>query len=101
MTNNSHVITLQEAITMTHAYQNSPQFNGQTKASLINADAVMDLLNQQGCSGMRIYFALDSNNKLKAVLVGVNSDGQDLTNGLILDRGDDCPPFCSINSPLL
>lgn len=68
MTNNNHEITLAEAITMTHAYQNSPQFAGQTRAGLITASAVQDLLNQPGCAGMRIYFALDSNNNCTSPL---------------------------------
>ncbi len=68
MTNNNHEITLQEAITMTHAYQNAPQFAGQTKAGLITASAFQDLLNQPGCVGMRINFPLDSNISSNSIL---------------------------------
>lgn len=101
MTNNSHEITLQEAITMTHAYQNSPQFAGQTKAGLIDASAVEALLNQQGCAGMRIYFALNAHNNLTLVLVGTDINEKDMTTGVILDKLKDCPPFCDFDSPLL
>lgn len=101
MTNNSHEITLQDAITMTHAYQNSPQFAGQTKAGLIDASAVMALLNQQGCAGMRIYFALKSNHILTTVLVGTNNMGEDITTGILLDDLVSCPPNCPTNSPLM
>jgi hypothetical protein len=101
MTNNSHEITLQEAITMTHAYQNSPQFAGQTKAGLISATAVKELLNQPGCLGVRIYFALNANNNLTLVLVGTDINEKDMTTGVILDKLKDCPPFCNFDSPLL
>lgn len=101
MTNNNHEITLPKAITMTHAYQNSPQFAGQTRAGLITASAVQDLLNQPGCAGMRIYFALDSNNNLTTILVGTDSQENDMTNGIILDRLLYCPVHCSANTPLL
>ncbi len=86
MTTNSNTITLQEAITMTHAYQNSPQFAGLTKAGLISATAVQDLLNQPGCVGVRIYFALNAYNNLTLVLVGTDTNENDMTSGIILDK---------------
>ncbi len=101
MTNNSHEITLQEAITLTHAYQNSPQFAGQPKAGLITATAVQELLNQPGCEGVRIYFSLNANNNLTLVLVGTDINEKDMTSGVILDKLKDCPPFCNFDSPLL
>ncbi len=101
MTNNNHEITLQEAITMTHAYQNAPQFAGQTKAGLISASAVQDLLNQTGCVGVRIYFALNTNNSLTTVLVGTNNLNEDMTSGILLDDLVSCPPGCPTNSPLM
>jgi hypothetical protein len=101
MTNNNHEITLQEAITMTHAYQNSPQFAGQTKAGLISATAIQDLLNQPGCVGVRIYFALNANDNLTLVLVGTDINEKDMTNGVILDKLKDCPPICDFDSDLL
>lgn len=101
MTNNNHEITLAEAITMTHAYQNSPQFAGQTKAGLISATAVQDLLNQPGCMGVRIYFALNANDNLTLVLVGTDTNEKDMTTGVILDKLKDCPPNCDFDSVLL
>jgi hypothetical protein len=101
MTTNSNTITLQEAITMTHAYQNSPQFAGLTKAGLISATAVQDLLNQPGCVGVRIYFALNAYNNLTLVLVGTDTNENDMTSGIILDKLKDCPPICNFDSPLL
>lgn len=101
MTNNNHEITLQEAITMTQAYQNAPQFAGQTKAGLITASAVQDLLNQPGCVGIRIYFALNTNNNLTLVLIGTDINEKDMTTGVILDKLKDCPPQCDFDSELL
>lgn len=101
MTNNSHVITLQEAIAMTHAFQNSLQFSGQTKAGLVDAAAVMNLLNQPNCVGMRVYFALKPNNILTTVLVGTDNNGEDIASGILLDDLVSCPPYCPVNSPLM
>jgi hypothetical protein len=39
--------------------------------------------------------------KLTIVVVGVDSNGNDLANGVLLDKTDDCPSICPINSPLM
>ena len=101
MTQNFHIITLQEAETLTHAFQNSNQFQGLTVACKIDSDAYQQILNQPDCVDVRTYFALNSNNELTIVVVGVNSNGEDLTNGIILNRAQGCPFNCSNNSPLM
>ena len=68
MSTNTHIITLQEAETLTHAYQNAQQFQGLTIASLTNSAEVIQLLNQPGCVGMRINFPLDSNISSNSIL---------------------------------
>lgn len=56
---------------------------------------------QPGCLAVRSYFSLDSTNALTLVLVSVNSNNHDLTNGKIMDKGTKCPIICDMNSPLL
>jgi hypothetical protein len=34
------------------------------------------------------------------ILVGVDADGNDMADGVLLDEHFLCPPFCNANSPL-
>jgi len=101
MTTNPHIISLAEAATMTHAYQNAPQFQGLTIASMIDNNSYQQVMIQPGCEGIRTYFALNSSNKLTIVVIGVDSFGNDMTNGIILDRAYDIPLKNSVNSELM
>lgn len=101
MTNNQHFITLAEAATMTHAYQNAPQFQGLTKSCMMDNGSYQQVMTQPGCEGVRTYFALDDANKLTIVVVGVDANGNDMTNGIILERAWHCPSICPVNSPLM
>ncbi|MDA0984609.1 MAG: hypothetical protein O3C56_02245 [Bacteroidetes bacterium] len=99
--NNQHVITLAEAQEMTHAYQNATQFQGLTISCKIDKQSYQQLMDQEGCDGVRTYFALNDIGKLTIVVVGVDANGNDLTNGVILDKSDLCPHICPISSPLM
>ncbi len=98
---NPHEITLAEAITMTHAYQSDTLFTGQTVAAKISADAYLEIINQHGCEAVRAYFAKNAAGELTLVIVGVDSNGNDMTSGKIMNRTENCPINCSQNSPLL
>ena len=56
----SNEITLAEAITMTHAYQNDPLFAGQAIAAKLNNASYLEIINQPGCVEVRTYFAKDA-----------------------------------------
>jgi hypothetical protein len=99
--NNKHLITLSEAQEMTHAFQNSSQFQNLTKACMIDKNAYQQVIDQPGCVGLRTYFALNSSQMLTIVVVGVDENGNDLTSGIILNKSDDCPTFCANNSLLM
>ena len=101
MTTNPHIISLSEAETMTHAYQNAPQFQGLTIACMIDNNAYQQVLTQPGCVNVRTYFALDNQNNLTIVVVGVNDLGNDITNGIILNRSRRCLHTCDLISPLM
>ena len=98
---NPHEITLAEAVTMTHAYQNSALFVNQTVAVKTSNDVYLDIINQPGCVEVRSYFAKDANGVLTLVVVGVDANGNDMTNGKIMDKFNPCPTNCPINSPLM
>lgn len=96
----SNIISLSQAVTQTHDYQNDSRFLGLTKSLLIDASAYEQLLEQPGVNGVRTYFAIQ-NGILTIVVVGVDSLGEDCTQGLILGNAEPCPFYCPTNSPLL
>lgn len=98
---NPNEITLAEAITMTHAYQNDATFANQTVAVKTSNDTYLDIINQPGCVEVRSYFAKDSNGVLTLVVVGVDINGDDMTSGKVMDRFTPCPVNCHNSSPLM
>lgn len=98
---NPNEITLAEAITMTHAYQNDSLFSGQTISAKIPNAAYLDIINQPGCVEVRTYFAKNEAGALTLVMVGVDTNGNDMTAGKIMNRHQLCPIECAPNSPLM
>ena len=96
---NNQTITLAEATKYTSAFrrQSSPDA---IKAGLFWKEHVQTLLDQASCVAMRYYHALNEIGSPVIVLIGVDSDGNDITNGTILEIGLPCPPFCSSNNQL-
>jgi hypothetical protein len=77
------------------------EYPGAIKAYTFGRTILLDILGQTSCVGIRIYYALDGEGVQKLILVGVNADGDDLTSGIVADRGEPCPTFCdSGNSSL-
>lgn len=72
---------------------------GAKKGLFIGRDAIEDLLNQEGCMGIRIYFAINNEDAHTAVLVGAGTDEDDMTE-IVVDMGVSCPPFCGNNNVL-
>jgi hypothetical protein len=91
-------ITLSEGAALTAKYRAShPTW---IKGHLIGKDRFNEILSQSGCDGIRIYYGENTDGSRELVLVGVDSSGNDLTNGIIIDRAVKCPPFCSVSNPL-
>ena len=100
MTNNNNIIPLSQAVVLTHAFQNTPKYQGNTVAAMIDASAYQQLLAQPGCVKVRTYFGLDQG-ILTIVVVGVDDSGNDMTSGVILDMATHCPIDCHQQSPLM
>ncbi len=92
------IISLADGSKMTADFRK--KFPNETKAVYYSADVYNDLLAQEGCVGIRIYNALDSDRKMTNVLVGVDQDGNDLYQGRIYDSGDRTPPAPIPPNPL-
>lgn len=73
---------------------------GNIHAHLFGTETVSRLLDQEGCVGMRIYYALDDQGVQQLLLVGTDAEGRDMTDGLILDDSQLCPPDCAMGSEL-
>ncbi len=71
-----------------------------------NRDAFDKLLSQSGCVGVRVYFGMNADLTIKVIAVGVNADDRDILpltenaelisddEGVIVEEGRPCPPFC-------
>ncbi len=92
--NEGEFVTLNDASRWTANYRNTIQ-PGDVIAEFQGKEKLLELLNQEGCVGIRFYYAINDEGKKVLVLVGADSDENDMENGLILDKGDKCPPFCS------
>ena len=90
-------ITLKLGADMTAEYRS--QNPGETKAHFYGKDILNEILDQEGCMGIRIYYGLDSDENKELVLVGADANENDMT-GLVADLSSPCPSLCDSNSPL-
>lgn len=98
--NSGEVISLDHSIEFTHAYQTENP--DAIKAFFAGSDNVKRILEQENCIGIRIYNGYDTTrNKANLVLVGVNEEGEDITNGIIVEDLLACPPYCPKSSALI
>jgi hypothetical protein len=129
----SHRIPVQKAREMTARYKAHKKIilkkeyedkNILSECETFNREAIDSLLAQQGCAGLRIYFSMDDALTVRAILVAVNSNNQDIlpaegtmeastssstkststdTDGIVVEDGRICPPNCptapSLNNP--
>lgn len=115
----NHQIPLSTAIEMTERFRSNRNnilaaaYNDLDLLPLcetFSKSAVDTILEQAGCEGLRIYYGMDENLKIHAILVGVNGNNADILPmesalttdppGTILEDGQRCPPFCPPTSPL-
>lgn len=93
-----HAITLTEAATWTRTYREANP--GATKGHFYGKDAIQAIINQAGCVGIRIYYAIDTTGAKQLIIVGANTSENDLYTGLLAERGIACPTHCGVNNPL-
>lgn len=85
-------ITLSNAANMTAEYRkNNP---GGTKAHFFGRDILNQILEQEGCQGIRMYYGQDEDGNKQLVLVGADSDENDMLD-LVADLSHPCPNACS------
>lgn len=97
--NEDHSISLETASEWTANYRNTI-ITGETIAHCFGKAAILAILNQEDCVGMRLYYALDEEGTKQIIAVGVDGDGNDLYEGLLAERSIRCPPSCGATNPL-
>jgi len=99
-----HSISLEDASNMTRNFQLQAAPN-QIIGGFFGKDAVLAIISQDGAVGLRYYYGLDDEGTPHIILIGVNADENDMTDGLLAERALMCPPNCpeinDLNSPLL
>jgi hypothetical protein len=95
-----HSISLNDAADMTKRYRDSIIGSPYLYGGYFGKVAIQDILDQQGCVGIRIYNAKALTGALNYVVVGVNSSGDDLEDGKLAEHSSGCPPYCPAGSKL-
>lgn len=94
-----HSITLNEAGKLTRNYREKAGEKA-IKAEFIGKETLQNILNQESCVGIRIYYGEANNGKPEMVLVGVDIEENDLIEGILAEKTLPCPPYCGESNPL-
>ncbi len=89
-----HRISLDAAAAMTKAHRDGGTHRTGDSGAF-NAKAVLELLQQPGCVGLRYYRGRTKTGEASMVLVGVDGEGNDMVHGIVIDHSLPCPPWCS------
>ena len=90
-------ISLETAATLTANYRSENP--NSTIAHFFGRDILNQLLEQSECVGVRVYYGMSDDGQQELVLVGVDSDENDILD-LIADLSMPCPKTCSTPNPL-
>lgn len=96
-----HELLLAKIKQLTAAYREGSLAEGyQQKIAISFAkESIERVLYQEGCRGIRCYFASNSSGTLSLVLTGYDKNGNDLLSE-VATPGVSCPPFCSNQNDL-
>lgn len=114
----NHFISLEQAKQMTALFRQqkenilAPAYQGKDTlvvCETFNRDIFDAILGENGCVGMRIYYGMDPSYKVKAILVGVDAQNNDIlpsqssvagpaADGNLGEYGQPCPPWCAPNT---
>jgi hypothetical protein len=94
-----HSISLEKAAEFTANYRE--EYGTDFLGGYFSKNSISKIFEDENCVGIRIYNAVDDNGKLNYVVVGVDSEGKDLTGGVINEHAIGCPPNCDQSSALM
>ncbi len=67
---------------------------GETKAHFFGRNLVQKILDQEGCMGIRLFYALDDDSQKQLIIVGADAEANNQVDGIIADRNAPCPDQC-------
>ena len=91
-------IELETAAAWTKNYRK--KYPNDTKGHFLGKDIINDILDQTGCMGIRIYYALDGDDKKELILAGAVANEDDLDSGVLAEFAVPCPPVCGRHNTL-
>jgi hypothetical protein len=94
----SHSIPLNDAIIMVQRYRDSHGHDNLKALSLPKED-LTELLNQEGCEGLRFYLASQYDGSLDLIVIAYDRENNDMPD-LIKNHLNRCPSNCSAEGPL-
>jgi hypothetical protein len=71
-----------------------------TRGGHFPREAFEAILKQPNCAGIRFYYGTNPDGSPAIVMVGIDANSADMTDGEIIDTHFPCPPFCDENSSL-
>jgi hypothetical protein len=101
----SQLIPVSDAVVMVRRFRDSAPREA-IRAWGFGREAIDAVLAQPGCTGIRIYRALNDQKQDQVVIVGIDAGGNDLLpatpsgKGVVAEQGWPCPPVCSAASLL-
>ncbi len=94
-----HKISLAEATDLVKRHKkDNPKID---HGGSFHREAFEAILAQPRCAGIRVYRGKAETGTHHFVMVGVNADGVDMSEGEIMERCYPCPPFCDETSSLI
>ena len=95
----NHVVTLDQAVKCIQNFKKNPVAPS-IKGGYFGRNIFEKILAQQGVIGIRYYYAAKDDSTPTLVLVGVDSTGNDMVQGVVGEWTNSCPPFCGSTSQL-
>ena len=97
--NESHLITLDQALKYIQNFKQNPVPQS-VKGGYFGRNIFDKILAQGGAVGIRYYFAAKNDGSTTLVLVGVDSTGNDIVQGVLGEEQFPCPPIVRIDKPV-
>lgn len=97
--NEDHSITLTEASELTARFRDNMPWDD-TIAEFFGKAALLAILEQEDCVGIRLYYGFDDQMRPSVVAVGAKANQDDLVNGELAQHAKRCPIYCSTANDL-
>jgi hypothetical protein len=89
--NEGEQISLEKGAELTARYRsNHPD---STKGMFVGREHIEAIFAQGGCKGLRMYLGQNTDGGMELVIVGADSNGDDMLN-IIVDKTVKCPTVC-------